>query len=88
MLCCYFLEILSNLIFDLVFGRGSLVGQWMGMWAEEVGCISHMICLYCSVPPLKQVTFALPHEHRILVGLCAWEFSGTQSNYGVSVLHL
>lgn len=52
------------------------------VWAEEI----HAICALCFLMIHSHTESIILHEHKILVGPQAWEFSEIDSECKVSVL--
>lgn len=83
-----YMEICNNFVFELVFCKWTLMGQWsvhVSRW--------DMYMWYVYLPFLLPlcIVFAIPHEHRIPVVMefhDAWEFREPQSEYKICMLHL
>ena len=77
-------EIFNNFLFELLICKWSL----MERWSMNRGDMHVMPICHCFLPPHSRVAFVMSYEYRILVNLCAWEFSKTQSKPKVNMSHL
>lgn len=75
---------LNNFVFELMFCKWSLMGQWGIVWVEKIWAI----WVSLAIPHHSHKLLTIPHGHKITVDPRAWEFGETQREYKVNMLWL